>query len=298
MTFRADGNARLVSLRMATHSFSSRCECDARARRPHAITWRHSDRRRPSFGFGVTAFLGERRQRFCVAARGMCTPSRQPWFRRRVGPRRTSWPRPSGRQTRAARHHCRRRAWRERSCRLRATRPGRRHRVVAEAEACWKPALRRMRSSARNAVGRCKQPSRQRPSRCRTTPEGVTATWWPLRCKFGSARAGAESPLQPLAGRASRLAPGASGRARSGGGSGSWGKRRHARTVATSRAAICRGRVLLCAQQGFASQSGGRQDVEHPVRVHRALLGPPKMPTESVACGRPVRGAAAGRYRP
>ena len=30
------------------------------------------------------------------------------------------------------------------------------------------------------------------------TPQGVTAAWWPLRCKFGSAGAGAESPLSRL----------------------------------------------------------------------------------------------------
>jgi hypothetical protein len=43
------------------------------------------------------------------------------------------------------------------------------------------------------------------------TPHGVTAAWWPLRCKFGSARAGAESPLSCLQLARSWLAPGASG---------------------------------------------------------------------------------------
>ena len=31
-----------------------------------------------------------------------------------------------------------------------------------------------------------------------STPNGVTAAWWPLRCQFGSARAGATSPLSRL----------------------------------------------------------------------------------------------------
>jgi hypothetical protein len=39
------------------------------------------------------------------------------------------------------------------------------------------------------------------------TPPGVTAAWWPLRCKFGSAGAGAESPLSRLQFARSRLAP-------------------------------------------------------------------------------------------
>ena len=43
------------------------------------------------------------------------------------------------------------------------------------------------------------------------TPQGVTAAWWPLRCKFGSAGAGAESPLSRLQFARSRLAPRASG---------------------------------------------------------------------------------------
>jgi hypothetical protein len=30
------------------------------------------------------------------------------------------------------------------------------------------------------------------------TPHGVTAAWWPLRCKFGSAGAGAESSVSRL----------------------------------------------------------------------------------------------------
>jgi hypothetical protein len=43
------------------------------------------------------------------------------------------------------------------------------------------------------------------------TPQGVTAAWWPLRCKFGSAGAGAESPLSRLQFPRSQLAPRASG---------------------------------------------------------------------------------------
>ena len=39
------------------------------------------------------------------------------------------------------------------------------------------------------------------------TPHGVTAAWWPLRCKFGSAGAGAESPLSRLQLVRSRLDP-------------------------------------------------------------------------------------------
>ncbi len=46
---------------------------------------------------------------------------------------------------------------------------------------------------------------------CCFTPLGVTAAWWPLRCKFGSAGAGAESPLSRLELARSRLALGASG---------------------------------------------------------------------------------------
>jgi hypothetical protein len=45
----------------------------------------------------------------------------------------------------------------------------------------------------------------------RITPQGVTAAGWPLRRKFGSAGAGAESPLSRLQLARSRLAPGASG---------------------------------------------------------------------------------------
>jgi hypothetical protein len=43
------------------------------------------------------------------------------------------------------------------------------------------------------------------------TPHAVTAAWWPLRCKFGSAGAGAESPLSRLQLVRGRLALGALG---------------------------------------------------------------------------------------
>jgi hypothetical protein len=64
---------------------------------------------------------------------------------------------------------------------------------------------RRSRRRARRGSRRRRRPGR----RCRSTRHGVTAASWPLRGEFGSAGAGADSPLSRLQLARSRLAPGA-----------------------------------------------------------------------------------------
>jgi hypothetical protein len=99
------------------------------------------------------------------------------------------------------------------------------------------PPYRAIRSSPLHSLAECRRSDRSdrrlgRPpppgcssaglsaARCRKTPQGITAAWWPLRCKFGSA--GRRVAAEPVAARAKPVSTGRLGLARSGGRPGPW----------------------------------------------------------------------------